>query len=42
MVRALVPKLLQKNDIHMAVLTLLAVGDKNDAVELYASHQCYL
>ncbi|KAI5815327.1 WD40-repeat-containing domain protein [Pyronema omphalodes] len=40
--RAYVLKLLQKNDIHMAVLCLLAIGDKNDAVEVYVSHHCYL
>ncbi|KAF8545235.1 WD40-repeat-containing domain protein [Trichophaea hybrida] len=40
--RAYVLKLLQKNDIHMAVLCLLAIGDKNDAVDVYVSHKCYL
>lgn len=35
-------KLLQKNEIHMAVLLLLAIGDKNDAVEIYISHRMYL
>jgi hypothetical protein len=40
--RAFVMKLLQKDDIHMAVLCLLSIGDKNDAVEVYVSHKRYL
>lgn len=42
MARAFVMRLLQKNDLHMAVLCLLAIGDKTDAVELYVSHKQYL
>lgn len=30
------------NDIHMAVCCLLAIGDKNDAVEIYINHKKYL
>ncbi|KAA8899944.1 WD40-repeat-containing domain protein [Sphaerosporella brunnea] len=41
-VRAFVLKLLQKGDLHMAVLCLLAIGDKNDAVEIYVSHKKFL
>lgn len=40
--RAFVIKLLQKNDIHMAVLCLLAIDDKNEAVEIYISNKMYL
>ncbi|KAI5843207.1 WD40-repeat-containing domain protein [Tricharina praecox] len=40
--RAFVLKLLQKGEIHTAVLCLLAIGDKNDAVEIYISHKLYL
>lgn len=40
--RAYVMRLLQKGDVHLAVLCLLALGDKNDAVEVYVSHKHYL
>lgn len=35
-------KLLQRNEIHMAVMILLACGDKTDAVEVYVSHSMYM
>ena len=41
-VRAFVLKLLQKGDLHMAVLCLLAIGDKSDAVEVYVNHKRFL
>ena len=37
-----VEKMLTKGEIHMAVVALLAMGDKNDAIEVYVSNHCYL
>ncbi|KAL7275376.1 hypothetical protein RUND412_001681 [Rhizina undulata] len=41
-VRAFVMRLLQKGELHTAVLCLLALGDRNDAVEIYVSHKKYM
>ncbi|KAG0635022.1 WD40-repeat-containing domain protein [Tuber brumale] len=41
-VRAFVMRLLQKGELHTAVLCLLALGDKSDAVEVYVSHKKYM
>jgi len=35
-------RLLQKGELHTAALCLLALGDKNDAVEVYVSHKRYM
>lgn len=35
-------RLLQRGDVNTAVLCLLALGDKNDAVEVYVSHKRYM
>jgi len=37
-----VEKMLTKGEIHMAAVALLALGDKNDAIEVYVSNNCYL
>ncbi|KAK5947475.1 hypothetical protein PMZ80_001625 [Knufia obscura] len=37
-----VEKMLSKGEVHMAAVALLALGDKNDAIEVYVSNNCYL
>lgn len=37
-----VEKMLSKGEIHMAVVVLLATGDKNGAIEVYVTRNCYL
>lgn len=37
-----VEKALGKGEIHTAVAVLLAMGDKNDAIEIYVTNNCYL
>lgn len=37
-----VEKMLSRGEIHMAAVAYLAMGDKNDAIEVYVSNNCYL
>lgn len=40
--RAFAMRLIQKGDLHMAVVLLLALGDKTGAVEIYVAQKRYL
>lgn len=37
-----VEKMLSRGEIHGAAVAYLAMGDKNDAIEVYVSNNCYL
>ncbi|KAK5085651.1 hypothetical protein LTR05_004938 [Lithohypha guttulata] len=37
-----VEKMLSKGEVHAAVVTLVALGEKNDAIEVYVSNNWYL
>lgn len=37
-----VEKMLSRGEVHTAVVALLALGDKNDAIEVYVSRNCFL
>ncbi|KAI1826935.1 hypothetical protein F4861DRAFT_544913 [Xylaria intraflava] len=40
--RAYVQRLLENGDVHAAVTILVGMGDHNDAIEIYISHQKYM
>ncbi|KAF8474582.1 WD40-repeat-containing domain protein [Kalaharituber pfeilii] len=40
--RAMVMRLVQKDDIHIAAVVLLALGNAKDAVDLYGSHHMHM
>lgn len=37
-----VEKMLSKGEIHLAVVALLCMGDRNDAIEVYVSRNCFM
>ncbi len=40
--RAYVQRLLEKGDVHTAATIMIAMGDQNDAIEIYVSHKRYM
>lgn len=40
--RAYVQRLLERGDVHSATTIMIGMGDQNDAIEIYVSHQRYM